>query len=577
MKIDLNTAASTFSNLGLGFDFNAAASSFSNLGVSNNDIRGTAKYNQLIHEVEMYLDSSCDQSDSPRFKRSINPNSIINLTIEDTLSDWVVKGTITFLYDYNTPDFLNSNYGQYISTETQALIREKYFFRNDGNDRLRIRIKPKIENTNSGLTDQVSELVIDDEKFWTISHIFSVYDAEDIDLPPGAQNASSATLKCIKLYFWDYWYQKTLTNIVEYTTAKEDTGTRELKTGTAIKEIFQKVLQESTNVSIPYDPVSSGEDWDEGSTDIFFTSPAGYSAQDCIDYVLNRHVSSQTLSNGGQSIPDICLLSKERGPDATDPGVLTLRPLSKYFDKAGNSQEGPGEFQIEHFFVQNYGNPKTPSGQFRAPLASQKNNSTVDIKTQKYHTITSYRFVDVAAITNSLDFNTTPVHSFNFKERSYNIEFTNNNVLDARKFIYEKYIKNLYKGNDDEKTFLITIDEDKEQLKNIKPPVFSVLGDYDDPIYRSYAGIKPLIYTGLFQNTCINFRTLGLTYREPGRFIGIDKSAGTTGGEFEDKLFGQWFVINVKHIFEGEIYYNDITAVKLHRHYVLQYDVPASA
>ena len=74
-----------------------------------------------------------------------------------------------------------------------------------------------------------------------------------------------------------------------------------------------------------------------------------------------------------------------------------------------------------------------------------------------------------------------------------------------------------------------------------------------------------MLYVGVFQNACINFRTLGLTNREPGRFIAIDRTEGVESGSFEDKFFGQWFIVNVKHVFETEIYYNDITAIKIHR------------
>jgi hypothetical protein len=154
------------------------------------------------------------------------------------------------------------------------------------------------------------------------------------------------------------------------------------------------------------------------------------------------------------------------------------------------------------------------------------------------------------------------------------MEFANNSVLTAKKFMSEKYIKSLYKKeqNDLEKLFLISLNEDK-QNKNIKPQ-FSLYGD--DPIIRQHAGLQRLLYIGLFQNAAINFRTLGLTFREPGRFIGIDRTEGVEEGEFEDKFYGQWFVIDVKHIIETEIYYNEITAIKIHRFQTPFVDFPGT-
>ena len=178
----------------------------------------------------------------------------------------------------------------------------------------------------------------------------------------------------------------------------------------------------------------------------------------------------------------------------------------------------------------------------------------------------------MAAVTNTTQFASTPVYSFDFKNRTFNTEFKNNTVLTARNFMSEKYIKEVYKSNKTslDKLFLINIDQDKKN-KNIKP-AFSLHGD--NPVIRQHAGLHKLLYIGLFQNAAINFRTLGLSFREPGRFIAIDRTEGVEGGTYEDKFYGQWFIINIKHIFESEFYYNDITAIKIHRFQELKNQFP---
>jgi hypothetical protein len=75
-----------------------------------------------------------------------------------------------------------------------------------------------------------------------------------------------------------------------------------------------------------------------------------------------------------------------------------------------------------------------------------------------------------------------------------------------------------------------------------------------------------LLQTGLFQNSCIVFTVPGLSFRKPGRFIGIDKPNGSPNNTFSDKFYGQWFIIDVKHFFEKGAYYNTIIAVKIHRY-----------
>lgn len=530
------------------------------------------KYNQTQHEIEIYLDNGVQQ-------HCINPNSIVNLNIEDTLADWITKGTISFLYfpESTGSNNINPATGNRQSAQTSVRVGDNpdfYIFRNDGRDYLRIKISPRVD------TSLPNSLPIPNNSVeWTLSYYFSIYEIEDIDLPPGAQNAASATIKCLKAYFWDSWYQKLNTNLLEYSTALSEEADIEgdkragiysnygmIPTGIAIKEIIQKGL-ESSNLPNIGTLVGEGEDWEDGASRIFYTAPAQTTAFESLMYVYEQHLSNAEYSN----INDVSLLIKEKGPEPSDTGYFTLRPLSYYFKKSTNG-DSPGEWQIEHFFLQSYTDIKntnseesdTPIKTYKAPLDPGA-SGTIDVKSSKYNTITNYRFVDIASVINTGNFCSTPVYSFDFKNRVYNIEFQKNTVLKAREFITEKYINSLYKGGTGEELFLINLDDDK-QNKNLTP-AFSLYGDSsnDDIIMRQLPGIQKLLYLGVFQNACINFRTLGLTHREPGRFIAIDKTQGVESGPFEDKFFGQWFVINVKHIFETEIYYNDITAIKIHR------------
>jgi hypothetical protein len=555
------------------------------------DFTFDTKFNQTRHEFEIYLDNGAGDSDNRKYP--INPNSIVNLTIEDTLADWVVKGHMTFYYN---PESLQGPYDDRTGNRADAVtslpsIKQSnpYIFRNDGNDLLRIRIIPILSNeSNLDGTTSSENIAITDKKHWTLSYLFSVYEIEDIDLPPGARNQASSIMKCLKIYFWDSWYQKMITNYLEYSTGlsyfantsppQPDlySNPNVIPTGLAIKEIIDLSLTKTPSQSnyngsasglidpslnVLYNPTAElGENWNSGASKIFFTSSPQNNSYENLMYVLEKHVSSSTGENS--SVYDFDILIKNRGPTPTDVGQLTLKSMSSYFAKAGNSENAPGEYQIEHFFLQSYGSDNIGK-KLKAPL-NKKLDDKVDLKSEKYNQITSYRFVDISALTNSTLFCNTPVHSFDFKNRTFNIEYKNNTVLTARKFMSENYINKLYKsGQDNEKLFLITLDEDKKN-KNIVPR-FSCNGDEIESAIRQSEGIKRLLYIGVFQNACVNFRVLGLTNREPGRFIGIDKVEGSHTGPFEDKFFGQWFIINIKHVFETEFYYNDITAIKIHR------------
>jgi hypothetical protein len=510
------------------------------------------KYNQTEHEIELYLDAGDDETDN--LKYAINPNSIVNLIIEDTLAEWPIRGSLTFFFNPEIDEKTDTLGMENISYSRKG----SYQFRGDGNDRLRIRIFPKLNNNN-----EKNGLVITDETHWTLSYMFSIYDMEDVDLPPGAQNQASATIKCLKLYFWDEWYQKMISNTIEYSTAKSNKDQR-IKTGIAMKEIIEKALDGLDST----DGVPVGSDvqgfWEEGQTELFFTAPAQYNSYECLEYVHNAHLSNSSyLLPNGHTIYDYSILMKERGPNPESVGFLTLRPLSYFFDRAGQNEPGP--YQIEHFFLQGYTDPiPKPTKTLKAPLAANPSD-TVDFRSLKYGAISNYRFVDISPLTNTLEFTNRPVYSFDFKNRLYHVEFEANSAESAKDFMAEKYIKKLYKNEnaDLKKLFLIKLDKNKQKFKNVKVE-FSLLGGEEFLSNRQINGIHKLLYIGVFQNACINFRTLGLSNREPGRFIAIDRTEGVENGDFQNKFFGQWFVINVKHVFESEFYYNDITAIKIH-------------
>ena len=323
-----------------------------------------SKFNQLDYEVELYLDNGVDQF-------PINSNAIISLNLEETLSNWPVRGTLSFLYDPESGSGTFSKItGQRADATTNVndiVNKPFYVFRNDGSDLLRVRMVPKLQSKdNAALNTDLPTNI--DKVMWSLSYLFSVYDVEDVDKLPGAQGSASATMKGLKLYFWDYWYQKMSTNTLEYSTGlspggplQSDAGSvyynpGSIPTGTAIKEIIEQSLSDiiklNSNNNLPpnpnewktpyinYDPVGTGTDWDQGGGNIFFTAPADSTAAECVDYVYDHHVSGTLDSGGVDTTPrDFCILTKERGPTELDVGYFSLKPLASYYDKAGKTSD----------------------------------------------------------------------------------------------------------------------------------------------------------------------------------------------------------------------------------------------
>jgi hypothetical protein len=519
--------------------------------------------NGHMHELEL-----CIINESGIY--GISPTSIISLNIENTLSNWVVTGDITVFYNAELAEAFNKT------------NNKNFVFRNDGNDYLRLRLVPLDIPVRGNTIDAKNKA------FWELNFLFAIHNVEDVTQQTGGNSQSQILKKYKKFSFWDVRYQKMLTRNIEYSTATSSFNStanttspvpdddRSLPTDIAIYDIIKKALDNDpllTKTGYERDPANN---WDNGATRLFYTSPAGDSAFDSLMYVFSRHTSRVT---DGTSANDFAILEIERGTN--DLGYFSLRPLSKYFENAGSGPDTPGKFQIEHFFLQANTQNSNTIGLHRAPISN--NYLDRDLKFRDYSNILKYEFVDISPLMNASQFVTTPVFSFDFKNRQYNAEFKNTSIKKTtpsnlngeltntvENFIDVKYINQLFRRvNDANSKFLIETNSYEKQNNLSINPVYSLYGDRNTPEIRNPDGFHKLLRTGIFQNTAINFTVPGLTMREPGRFIAIDRPEGTSTGDIasvDDKLCGQWFVINVVHTISNGAYYNNITAVKIHRH-----------
>ena len=544
-------------------------------GFSSGQEPSKQKFNDVFHDIELYLDNSGDFT-TYNFKNRyfINPAAVIALNITDTLYDWVVNGSITIMY--LPEDAPIGETGQSRDSATKGAVDngntlKSYQFRNDGYDLLRIMIVPNLEEPSG---ENLGIKIDKNDPKWILSYLFSIYEIEDLNEMPKMDGPLSTYMKCIKLHFRDIRYHILENTNLEWSTAnspemKENPDFANkpvIKTGQAIKEILEEALTKPEKGGSPklFEFPAALEDWNYGSSELFYTSPAGYSALDDINYLFAHHVSDKPVDDGGHSgldLKDLCLLHTKRPTDRSKLEQLCITPISNFFEKAGKEKDTPGELQLEHFFVTSHTSEAKTSALFRAPLATNGESGT-DLKTTKYGQIVSYCFVDMNASMNCSAFATHPVCSVDIGKRSFFVEFKGNDTITARKVLAKSYISHLYhQGGDTEKLFLPSIHETKKDINIF--PTFSVNGD--NLIVRQRNGLHSLLFTGLFQNACICFRSLGLTLRETGSFIGIDKVEGCADNDFNNKLYGQWFVIKVDHVFEAGAYMNHIYAIKMHR------------
>jgi len=529
--------------------------------IINNKYRSEYSLNNHMYEFELFI------ANNSRSIYKIPFTAVKSLIVEDSLAAWPARGSITLNYD--------NELAEYLST---------FVFRNDGEDILRFRLLPK-NDSKSG-----TDLGIQNKKLWELNHVFSIYDVEDVSPQSRGNSDADAVSRLKRFSFWDIRYQIMLMRNIEYSTAFSNyaginsgqfansyeqykDSNRAIETHHAIEEIIKKTFNDDSILAATAKDKGTG-DWDTGATKIFYTSPTRDNSYEDLMYVYNRHVSSEIGASLGSH--DMAILGIERDNDG-GIGCFSLESLTKIFDKAGVNDPGP--YQIEHFFlrsdIQQF-NP-TAARTYRAPMLQDGtgrpiNNMSVDIKINDFNTIDKYEFVDISPVTNTLAYTTTPVHSFDFINRTFSIDYNTHSLKAAEDTFTTNYISKLHKqkGSSNENFLLKTDTPTKLSNSNIAP-TFSLYGDnllegITTTIDRNPEGFHRLLKTGLFQNTAINFTVPGLTIRQAGKFIAIDRVNGSEDSTLDDKLCGQWFVINVMHSFAGGVYYNNITAVKIHRY-----------
>ncbi|MEI8344669.1 MAG: hypothetical protein WCG06_01190 [Candidatus Omnitrophota bacterium] len=470
----------------------------------------------------------------------LNPAGIFHLVIEDDMHFWPIRGF--FIYD-NVYEIIERKLAADTAIEVGNLdatsradlkAKKPYMFRNDGRDFLNITIKPE------------SEVHLPDEQ-WEMSYNCVIYDKEDIE-------CINIGKKQKKFYFWDVDYQTMLEKKIQWSSATSEYNDSVRRLGGSYKpsqasdearkmytgDIIKAILNEN-NFKVTTDV----KKFDKGSTKLFYTCFNNKNVWENIQYILNNNLSEKIKSVEALDEYDVCIFNKDRYSK-----TFELIPLYKLFAKAGNTENEPGELQLEHTYFEEIGDVAISS--LKAPTLPIM-STTKDIK---LGAIKTYQYVDMSSVDNTTTLVTTPVHSYDFKNKTFSINVKDSNIEEIFNKMKKLYIDSkvlVSKGGEP----LLTLNNNKLQNLNINP-IYSIRSD-KAAILRS--GVGNLLYSSLFLNGCLYFQMEGATVRQSGTFIGIDRKT-FTDNNFDYKLCGQWFVTCVKHVFTSDSYTNEITAVK---------------
>ena len=477
---------------------------------------GTVQYGDDLYDFNVILYN-------PEGKAFVfRTGGIEALHIEDSISNYYQSGYIVVKNDF---DLL----------ERPGQDGKSYMFRGDSRDSLRISITPKINVKNSSRANEKTKTM------FALNYDFVIYNIEEM-----ATDNPSQKLK--KLYFWDLHHQILIEKNINFSTAKlgkdafsnnKEAGS--VSTGAAIQEVLKKTFPISDGFKLAFGK------FDAGGTDIFFSSPTGYKAADCLEYLLSKHVS--TAANNF----DWCLLSIDRYPK-----VWSLISMKEYFDNAYDvAKNAGGPLFLEKMLL---GGMKGSNPNVLSTIISR--SPAVSVYFSNAGTINNFSFVPPPGNLTQTRINTHMVHSYSYGNKDFAVDTESNSFANIKGAYNSNYVKNMLGQRGVPRSNLIgnTYRNTNQNISN----VYST--SQDSKQQRLGVGRNEALYNAIMLNNSISFKVPGATYRQTGKFISIDRSDSTSDSAFDDKLLGIYMIVKVDHIFSGGAYNNEIVAVKTYNY-----------
>lgn len=172
----------------------------------------------------------------------------------------------------------------------------------------------------------------------------------------------------------------------------------------------------------------------------------------------------------------------------------------------------------------------------------------------------TWKFEDLAGIDNQTLLTTYAVHSYNMNNHEFNIDIYDNEIQTVAEKFQKQYIeKNFIAEETPKLNFSITPGKKEQKVLN---NLFTLDNDAKG---RAVKGRNQLYKNLIFLNNACTIEVKGDTHRRSGRFFSLDRTDNYFDNEFDQKILGQYFVVNVKHIINQETYKTEMMGVKPYR------------
>ena len=470
---------------------------------------------------------------------NLTTDSVVGLTIDDNLTNFTHRGELVLNNNNDILERAYNNPGESYTTRQKDLDKSnlEFFFRGDGRDLVLVLITPR-DSDNINLQDPTTFI-----NPFTLKFVFSIVNIKDTVANNGAK------LKILTLEDLDdrILQEKNLgfsssSLVTTPNVANLDNSARGIMSGELIKAILANALTDSNKINDNSQIKFSNNDaWDNGASTLFYSSPAPYNAYQDLLYVLKRHVSGKTF--------DPCVLRKERNNN------WSLMSLSNYFKYSYiKENDSAGALHIEKFLIQSVGESVNVVVKKNRTPSSLINNT--GFLNSSY--ITNYKIYYSQASDLQDNVLTHAVHSYQLNDKQFNIDLTRNNIEVAQKVYEDLYVKPM-KGDNGQPAPNFYINLLRKNNKNIKN-VFTLV-DYNID-QRLNWGRNMILLNALYKNLTVEFTVDGISTRQAGRFISIDREDSLPSSKFDDRLLGIWLIVDVEHMFTSATYTNKIIAVK---------------
>jgi hypothetical protein len=497
-------------------------------------------------------------------KRPLNlPFKVVeNLVIEENLSTWWTKGWLTINNNFEVMERATAVKGNPLSTNQNQ--NAFFAFRHDGRNRINIRIDT-VPNGNN---------LIKSEN-WSMNYDFVIYDIEDIE-------TDSSIIKLKKIYFIDERYQILAERNIPWSTSTHGSAgeiakqrnvpisylldsERKMVPNDAIKSIIQTAgcndfalsPEQQSQINVGFDDSGSiakpnislanfdDDNWSTIDTNednsIFYTSPANSNALNDINHMLS-------FAKGKEN----------------DPIFLRLNRFSKKWSLVSLSDIFSKGLQIERISIQDGLEPQTKVYIPRAALFDDS-GKILNVFSGRTSVMRNYKFASMAPI-DDMRLTNRPVHKMDFTTGVYNIYFEENKIENVFENIKNLGRKGLYTFNGGNglggNQIWLNINQTKTQGISLENS-FITQGSPDLMMVKMLKDV-------VFLNQALYFQSDGLTLRQPGTFLFVDRADSADRNLFDDKFLGQWLINKVVHYFDSSKYLTDVYATKidgLHNHW----------